>query len=162
MSTAAALIAEALAASKIAGKDQRTLAALAGCAPETLSRAKKRGDMELSTLVAICDAGAMKICLMPAQMQQRQPIERRSSLADPRWGLAWSNPDAPSDLLVRKALAKGSFLVILEAVLEHGLEFVRGQWRLMLGDDERPSAQAQKNVERMLGNIEKGIALAQA
>ena len=152
---------EVLRANKATGVDQRTLAARAGVAPETISRAKKQGHLDIRTLAALARASGMELCLRPLAPETAVPIKRRSSLADPVWGLAWSNPNLSDEVLVRNALAKGTFLVILEAVLEHGMAFVRTQWNLMLRSDEPPSLQVQSNVRRILGNIERGISNAQ-
>ena len=162
MSIEQRLLQEILDAGKAAGMDQRTLAMRAGVAPETISRAKKHGNLELATLVSLASASGKTLCLSPTAPNEPEPDRRRSSLADPAWGLAWSNSNASDEVLVRNALLKGSFLVVLEAVLEHGLDFVRAQWALMLRDEERPSRQVQANIARILSNIERGLAHAQA
>lgn len=83
---------------------------------------------------------------------------RRTPLADPSRSLVWSNPQASSEILVRKALHHGAFHLVLDAVLEFGLEFVRKQWMLILSDDDaRPSARAQADIQRKLTNIERGL-----
>jgi hypothetical protein len=86
----------------------------------------------------------------------------RSALADPNLGLAWSNPDMPPEVLVRKALHHGAFHLLLHAVLEHGAPFVRQQWAVLLSDvDAAPSARARAEVERKLRNIDRGLRLAE-
>lgn len=86
----------------------------------------------------------------------------RSALAAPAFGLAWSNPDMPAEVLVRKALHHGAYHLILQAVLEHGSPFVRQQWAVLLADaDAAPSARARAEVDRKLRNIDRGLILAE-
>lgn len=88
---------------------------------------------------------------------------KRISLADRSRGLAWSNPHVSDEVLVRSALQHGAFYLVLDAVFEFGLVFVREQWALMLADAETlPSARAQADIERKLTNIERGLRLAGA
>lgn len=89
-------------------------------------------------------------------------LSSRPALADPTLGLAWSNPDMPPEVLVRKALHHGAFHLLLHAVLEHGAPFVRQQWAVLLADvDASPSARARADVERKLRNIDRGLRLAE-
>ena len=84
-------------------------------------------------------------------------------MADPSRGLAWSNPNLSSEVLVRSALRHGAFYLVLDAVLEFGLPFVREQWALILADkDAKLSARAQADIERKLNNIERGLRAAGA
>jgi len=152
------LLQQILEAGKSAGMDQRALALRAGVAPETISRAKRHGKLDLSTLVSLAKSVDAELCLSPIGPKASM---HRSSLAEPSWGLAWSNSNVSYEVLIRNALLKGTFLVVLEAVLEHGLDFVLAQWALMLRSKEPPSLQAQANIRRMLRNIEKGLAHAQ-
>lgn len=83
---------------------------------------------------------------------------KRTSLADPSRGLAWSNRQVSDEVLVRNALQHGAYYLVLDAVLEFGLAFVRQQWALMLADDDAaPSSRAQADIERKLTNIERGL-----
>jgi hypothetical protein len=92
----------------------------------------------------------------------REPIPRtrRSSLADSKWGLAWSNPNVSPEVLVRSALLTGSYMTVLEAVVEEGMELVRVQWSVLVRSDNGVSKRLRVNVERMLDNIQKGFDLA--
>jgi hypothetical protein len=83
---------------------------------------------------------------------------KRTSLADPRRGLAWSNPHVSDEVLVRSALHHGAYHLVLDAALDFGLAFVRQQWALMLADpDTAPPLRAQADIERKLTNIERGL-----
>ncbi|MDB5818557.1 MAG: hypothetical protein JWQ11_2197 [Rhizobacter sp.] len=166
MSNDAWLIDQVLASARAAGFDQASLARAAGVAPETISRAKRRGTIDLRTLVALAEVAGSKVTLSNAPASQApvaQAGRRRSTLADPVHGLSWSNPDMSDEALVRNALAKGSFNLVLEATLEHGLDSVRKQWALMKADaDIGLNARARAEVDRELVNIERGLRLAEA
>lgn len=49
---------------------------------------------------------------------------KRTYLAGPSSGLAWSNPDLSDEVLVLLALRHGAFHLALDAVLDFGLAFV--------------------------------------
>lgn len=70
------------------------------------------------------------------------------------------NPAAAEDL-VRNALSDGSFHLLLDAVLDHGLPLMREQWALMLAYDDGAMRECVRaEVTRKLTNIERGIAQA--
>ncbi len=48
------------------GLEQKDIARKAGISPETLSRAKKASDMQLSTLMRLASAVGLKVTLAPA------------------------------------------------------------------------------------------------
>lgn len=86
----------------------------------------------------------------------------RSPLADPKYGLAWSNRLASDEILVRAAIKHGAFHMLLEAVLHHGLQFVEQQLAIIQADEEAAlSAHALAEVRRKMGNIARGIAAAE-
>lgn len=159
MSTAPSLIDAVLQAAQAQGLDQRRLAERAGLRPETVSRAKRRGTLDLSSLQALAGVVGLELALQPGQRYDASPPNpppvARSPLAQPRWGLAWSNPDAPAEVLVRNALAHGRFELLLQAVLGHGMAAVRAQWQQVA---PTLPARARQEVQRKLDNIEKGIS----
>jgi transcriptional regulator with XRE-family HTH domain len=165
MSIDQSLLSQVIEAARTAQLDQAHLAHAAGVAPETISRAKKRGTIDLRTLQALAQAAGLTLTLSgsaPAPSVLVGPT-RRSSLADPSRGLAWSNAAISDEALVRNALKKGSFNLVLEAVLEHGLPFVQRQWALMRSDSEVGlSARALVDISRKLANIERGLSHAAA
>jgi transcriptional regulator with XRE-family HTH domain len=165
MSISLTLLTQILDTARAAGLDQARLAHAAGVAPETISRAKKRGTMDLSTLQPLARAAGLVLTLSggPAVALPEAAAARRSSLAHPSRGLAWSNAAMSHEALVRNALMKGSYDLVLESVLEHGLPFVRQQWALMTGDaDLGMSARARADISRKLLNIERGMTHAAA
>lgn len=165
MSIDQSLLQQVIEAARAAHLDQARLAQAAGIAPETISRAKKRGTIDLGTLQALAQAAGLTLTLagsVSAPAVPKEPV-KRSSLAYPSRGLAWSNVAISDEALVRNALKKGSFNLVLEAVLEHGLPFVQQQWTLMRSDgDVGLSARALVDIGRKLANIERGLSDAAA
>jgi transcriptional regulator with XRE-family HTH domain len=162
MSTAKALLDQVLRAAQANGLDQSRLAERAGLRPETVSRAKGRGTIDLHSLQVLAQAAGLELALMPAATPGNTTsttLPRRSPLSDPKWGLAWSNPDAPDEALVHNALMHGNYDLLLQAVLGHGIDTVRARWQRTSG---LLPARARQEVERKLSNIEKGLADAAA
>jgi transcriptional regulator with XRE-family HTH domain len=97
-------------------------------------------------------------------MHASSSIEKksRSPLADPKWGLAWSNSAISDEALVRNALTKGAFLPILEGVLYHGLDYVKAQWEEISLEGVMSKPKNRAYVEGILKNIAKGIEDAKA
>lgn len=162
MSNTKALLNQVLRAAQARGLDQSRLAERAGLRPETVSRAKGRGTIDLHSLQALAQAAGLELTLVPAAdpgIAAPATLPRRSPLSDPKWGLTWSNPDAPGEALVHNALMHGNYDLLLQAVLGHGIDTVRARW-------QRASAllpaRARQEVERKLNNIEKGLADAAA
>lgn len=162
MSNAKAMLDQVLRAAQASGLDQSRLAERAGLRPETVSRAKRRGTIDLHSLQALAQAAGLELALTPTGGPGNTPptpLPRRSPLSDPKWGLAWSNPGAPDEALVHNALMHGNYDLLLQAVLGHGIDAVKARW-------QRASAllpaRARQEVERKLNNIEKGLADAAA
>ncbi|MDH5484681.1 MAG: helix-turn-helix domain-containing protein [Gammaproteobacteria bacterium] len=59
------LLNQIIALAKRKGLKQKDLAERAGLSPESISRAKKTGDMHLSSLVDLAMAVGLKLCLSP-------------------------------------------------------------------------------------------------
>ncbi len=160
MSIGCELLNNVLVAAQCAGMDQARLAHAAGLAPETISRAKRRGSLDLRTLEALAKAAGLRIELaaiepLPGAGVKSAPM--KSPLADPKWGLAWSNSAISTETLIRSALLKGGFAVLLVAVKAHGLSEVLKQWEAV---KSTLKAGAQAEVERKLQNIKEGMASA--
>ncbi len=166
-----------LAAAQAKGLRQRDLASIARVRAESISRAKRRSNIDFKTLRALAAAVGLEIFLEPfgaaghgqacaaTQLATEPPRPgQRSTLADPQWGLAYSNAGAPAQALVRNALIKGSYDAILEAVMAHSLAGVEQEWQSLRGAPHDPGLSGLRlaNVERMLRNIRTGIELAAA
>ena len=168
MSIKQSLLSQVIDAARAVQLDQSHLAHAAGVAPETISRAKRRGTIDLSTLQALAQAVGLELTLSAAShaVTPGPPASasaKRSPLADPSLGLAWSNPAMSDAALVRNALMKGTYQLVLEAVLAHGLPFVQQQWALLMADpDARMPHRTSADVTRKLNNIERGMSHAAA
>ena len=81
----------------------------------------------------------------------------KTVLADPKYGLAWSNRNAAAESLVCNALLRGSFLTIVDAAIEQGMPFVKEQWCLVRDSDEVKSEWFRGYIDNMLDNIDKGM-----
>lgn len=163
MSLAQGLLNQILLAAQSRGMDQASLAKAAGLSRETISRAKKRGTIDLASIEALANVTGLSLSLSSAS-ESSPAIEhpgatKASPLADPKWGLAWSNSAIASETLIRSALLKAGFAVLLEAVKAHGLEEVLRQWAVV-GPTMKATPRAE--VERKLKNIEMGIKHAEA
>lgn len=160
MSISNALLFDIVKKAKAEGLDQKSIALRAGVAPETISRAKKRSSIELGTIEKLAEAVGLHIILIEAA--RAAPEKSRSPLADPKWGLAWSNSAISDESLVQNALIRGGFSPILEAVLHYGMKFVRQQWESVVSSDTKLSSKSKSYIDDMLKNIERGISNAQA
>ena len=65
MNIASQLLAQILERAKKKGLKQKELAERAGLSAEALSRAKKAGDMHLSSLASLANIVGLKLCLNP-------------------------------------------------------------------------------------------------
>jgi transcriptional regulator with XRE-family HTH domain len=144
-----ALLQQVLQAAEARGLDQARLAEQAGLSPETISRAKKRADMDVGTLKALAAVVGLDLSLRPQ-------AAAASPLAQPRFALAWSNPSADEGVLVRKALLEGRLDALVEAALSLGIDRVRAELSA-LRQRGVIDAQREASLRRMLGNIEKGL-----
>lgn len=140
--------------------NQTQLARAAGLAPATITRAKRRGTRDLASIDALAAAAGLQLNLAPLEQPRQAMAEttaNRSPLADPKWGLAWSNSAVDPRVLIRNAITKGGLLLLVEAVKAHGIQEVLTQWATVRAE-MTPHAQAE--TQRQLRNIQKGIALA--
>jgi hypothetical protein len=82
-----------------------------------------------------------------------------AALADPRFGLACSNPNASEEVLLRNALIQLRFYAILESCAVDGIPFVR--WQIeQLSEGGDISEKHVTTLNRMLLSVEKGFAQA--
>ncbi len=65
MSRTSELLNQIIAAARARGMSQKDLAAASQIQPESISRAKKAGDIRLSTLEALAHVVGLKVALLP-------------------------------------------------------------------------------------------------
>ena len=75
-------------------------------------------------------------------------------------GLVWSNPQAGDTVHIRAALTHPHFEDLLQIAQKFGLERLWAEWRVLTDEGTRETQRAAPIVERILGNIEKGFAIA--
>ncbi|MEX1166323.1 MAG: hypothetical protein WEK74_05550 [Hydrogenophaga sp.] len=115
--------------------------------------------MDLSTLAALAEAAGMEIRVEPQRTQLAGASPKiHQRLADPAWGLAWSNPEGISEkALIRAALRRGNFAVVLETCAEQGTDRMAAEWHEMTRLSAPELGQALvAQVERILRNIRQG------
>lgn len=147
-----------LAFARAQGVDQKSLATRAGIRAETITRAKSRRTVEWETVRVLADAAGLdlQVLAMP-----RRAVDERSSLADPRLKLAWSNPDASTTTLIAKAIERRSFDLILRAAAEHGIDMVASVAQ-RLREEQAVPPQTLSYADRALRNIAIGAHRALA
>jgi hypothetical protein len=89
---------------------------------------------------------------MMAKIKNRQG----AALADPRFGLSFSNPGASESVLLRNALLQLRFYAILEACGTDGIPFVRGQIE-QLRQSGDINEEHVTTLNRMLKSVERGF-----
>ena len=77
-------------------------------------------------------------------------------------GLAWSDPNADDSIRIRAALLRPRFHRLLDIATEFGLDRLQSEWSALLAGADDPVDRARDSVERILRNIEKGFADADA
>ncbi len=145
------------------GLTQKALARSAGVPEETLSRAKRRDGASLGVVEALAQAAGARVCVVPLPSQASGALlsDEAAFVARNRH-LAWSNPDASSETLLRQALAKAEFLAILDASVAFGLERVEREWALLKASDAAPALRVAPVTDRILRNIHAGFQQAAA
>jgi len=77
-------------------------------------------------------------------------------------GLVWSNPEASEEIYIRQALLNPRFTQLFSMAEDFGVNALKREWALLKADPESyfEVQRAAPEVERILQNMEKGIALA--
>ena len=94
--------------------------------------------------------------------QGQEPETIRSAFWERFPGLIWSNSKAGDSVRIRAALLRPRFETLLAIAIEFGLERVETEWAVLTSDPETDTRRAKPLVERIIGNIQKGFALAEA
>lgn len=143
------------------GVNQKTLALRAGVPEETLSRAKKRGSARLGVVEALARAAGVKVGVVSGTATPLAPTQLtdKSFRSQHHW-LAWSNPNASNDILLRRALVNPEFRTLLAAALEFGVDMVVREWQSLKAEGEAEVLRAMPVTERILRNICNGYQQA--
>lgn len=160
METDNTLIAQIVAAAQAKGLTQKALADRSGITEETLSRMKKRGSGNFGLVVKLAQVAGTPLSLasLPTPYAVAQAdVPFRTKYAVP---LAWSNKNVSDDVLIRRALVKPSFRLLLDAAIEFGIEKLSKEWVRLKSDGAEEVARAAPVTERILRHIEDGYRQA--
>jgi transcriptional regulator with XRE-family HTH domain len=154
------LIEGIIAAAQAKGLSQKALAARSGVPEETLSRMKKRGSGNLALVARLASAAGTRLALSGTSLRPRK--EPRSFRDKYAVALAWSNPDASTDVLIRSALLKPGFQLLLDAALEFGIDRLMAQWALLKAEGSPDAVKSAPVTERLLKHLHDGSRQAAA
>lgn len=160
MKTDNTLIAQILTAAQAAGLSQKTLADRSGITEETLSRMKKRGSGNFSLVVKLAQAAGTPLCLANAPMPAAAAAQGRSFRDKYGVSLAWSNKHASDEVLIRRALVKPGFRLLLDAAVDFGIDRLATAWAQLKQEGADEVGKAAPVTERILRHIEYGYQQA--
>ena len=155
------------------GISQKALAMRAGIAEASLSRMKRKPSVSSSALERLASSAGLRLALLPATPATTRPAiapladalpahTAAQRFAEKHRQLAWSNPEAAPDVLLRQALTRPDFSVLLDAATAFGLDAVEQQWQALQAEASPEALRAQLGTTRMLRNIRHGYEQASA
>ncbi len=159
------------------GLSQKDLAMRAGIAEGSLSRAKRKGSLSSNTLEELAKEAGVRLmaisldeCPVEGDHNGTRNNSRslsgkksdQSSFQDKHRLLAWSNPSASVDVLLRKALVRPDYAILLDAATELGLDRLESQWRLLQNEGSSETTRAAPVTSRMLRHIRRGYEQVKA
>jgi transcriptional regulator with XRE-family HTH domain len=151
------LIAQIVEVAHARGLNQKALAARSGISEETLSRMKKRGSGNVALVAKLAQATGMRLGLVDLLALPQRRQHGRGSFRDKyAVALAWSNKEAPDDVLVRLALVKPRFQMLLDAAVEFGVGTLSEEWERLKADGTPEALKVRATTERILGHIQDG------
>lgn len=154
------LITRILQTAHAKGLNQKALATRVGITEETLSRMKKRGSGNFALMAKLARAAGAQICLVDSSVPQRR-VQSFGSFRDKyAVALAWSNKSAPDDVLVRRALVKPRFQLLLDAAIEFGIDRLSSEWEQLKAEGSSEVLKVRSTTERMLRHIHDGYRQA--
>lgn len=160
MKTDNTLIAQILAAAQAAGLTQKELAARSGIQEETISRMKQRGSGNFKLVVKLAEAAGVPLCLTNTTASKPAVQAARSFRDKYAVPLAWSNKNTSDDVLMRRALVKPGFRLLLDAAIEFGVERLATTWAELKQEGASDTMAATQMTERILGHISHGYRQA--
>ncbi|MBM3834399.1 MAG: hypothetical protein FJ403_14240 [Verrucomicrobia bacterium] len=88
--------------------------------------------------------------------------QARRDFGERHRGLVWSDPQADDPVFIRAALLRAEFQRLLDIALEFGPPRLRQEWNVLLAEGAPETERARSSVERILKNIDEGLALVAA
>ncbi len=154
------LIARIVETAHAKGLTQKALAARGGITEETLSRMKKRGSGNFGLVAKLARAAGTRLELVDSSVPPRR-IQRPGSFRDKyAVALAWSHKDAPVDVLIRRALVKPRFQLLLDAAVEFGVDKLSTEWEHLKAERSSEVTKVHATTERILRHIHDGYRQA--
>lgn len=147
------LLDQILVFAKAQGITQKELAGKAGIPKESLSRLKGRNSVKVQTLERLADAIGFELLLLP----KPKPPTSAASFREKYKHLAWSNSGASTEMLLRQALIRPDFSILLDAASEFGLTELRKQWAVLQSMPDPAVKRAAPITSRMLSYIAAGF-----
>lgn len=150
------LIARIVKTAQANGLNQKALALRGGLPEETLSRMKKRGSGNFAAVARLARAAGTRLGLVDSPVSPRHsqcPASFRDKYAV---ALAWSNKGVPDDVLMRRALVKPGFQLLLDAAIEFGVDALLAEWNRLKAEGSPEALKAASITERLLGHIHDG------
>jgi len=75
-------------------------------------------------------------------------------------GLVWSNPKASREIYIRQALLRPRFTRLFSMASDFGVSKLKKEWTVLKIDGGFEVEKAAPEVERILKNMDTGIAIA--
>lgn len=150
------LIARIVETAHTNGLNQKALATRSGITEETLSRMKKRGSGNFALVAKLARTAGVRLGLVDAWAPPRRVRRFRSFRDKYAVALAWSNKDAPDDVLMRRALVKPRFQQLLDAAVEFGIDQLSVEWERLKAEGSSEAMKVGPTTERILGHIHDG------
>lgn len=140
------LVAQILDTARSRGLSQKDLALRASVPEETLSRLKGKADVRTDVLERLANVVGLTVSLS----------SKGKTFQEKYRTLVASNPGAPPEVFVRKALLHPDFSVLLDAALAFGLPMLNEQWGILEAEKSPEATRAAPAAKRMLRNISDG------
>lgn len=71
--------------------------------------------------------------------------------------LAWANPSMSTGVLLRQALVRSDFDMLLDATAEYGFHVLQSEWNALLANPDPSVHRAKQTTSRMLRHIQAAL-----
>lgn len=144
------LLDQILDSAKAQGITQKELASKVGISEESLSRLKSRDSLKTRSLELLAEATGFELVLQP---KAKPPPVATAPFREKYKYLAWSNPKASPEVLLRQALLQPDFSILLDAAVEFGVPALQEQWQELQARPDQAVQRAAPITSRMLSHI---------
>ena len=67
--------------------------------------------------------------------------------------LVWSNPQAPVEVFIRRALLRPDFSILMDAAQEFGISKLMHEWQILRDESSLEACRAAPVTQRMLAHM---------